>query len=268
MKCFKLTLAIALVAIFLSAVTVEAQTTYYSHGVGNWNDSNTWYTGSCTSGKNGGTYPVSGDTANICASSTVTVSSANGTAVVAVVLIADSGSAILTMEDGGLLRVETSLTVSGSGVCRFNTANTRPNLQAASPSVDLSGTIAFPGTAGGQLTSENSTDYFDVPSGTCTFSGSYGVENDARLYVSGGTLNIENEIEAASGGWFKVSSGTMDFNHITARTITSGADFYVAGGTMRFREDITTDGGFKQTGGTVTVDAGEAFTATGAFVAP
>ncbi len=266
MKCFKLTLAIALGMCLLVGTTAQAGS-FTSTQSGPWNVDATW---------GGAGHPTStADTVTIVSGDIVTVSSADLTAVCGTLTINNAADAILSMEDGGLLKVETSVTVIGDGVFRFNAGDqeTRPNLQATSTSVDLSGTITFPGTAGGRLSEETSGDYFDVPSGTCTFSGTYEVENDARLYVTGGTLNIENKIDAdaanGTGGWFRVDSGTMDFNHLIAVTILSGTDFYVTGGTMRFREGITTtNGGFKQTGGTVTVDAGEAFQADALFVAP
>ncbi len=95
------------------------------------------------------------------------------------------------------------------------------------------------------------------------------VENDGRITTSGGDITFlsSSSVSAGSSGFFEVmaAGASMVFNHQNSVNITARADFNVEAGLMHFKQSMQTDGGFQQSGGTVTVDPGKSFRATGAY---
>lgn len=274
MKCFKLTLAIALSAIFLSAATAEAATTYYSNGTGNWRGENAWQTGSCPEGTPAGAnYPVAGDTAYICDNHTMTV---NGTQALAVLIVNDANDAILNMASGDILIVSGSVTVNGSGVFRFNSSGgTAPIVRANAAGVDLEGPFTMEGSDGG-LFDRTSTYTFDVlVNKTVTFIGAYLATISAPDLEVDGTINANAADVTFSGGFeestslgtFQVShaNSTMRFNQ-TAEVCfddgsSDGANFTISAGVLDIDQSVRTLGDLTFTGGQIEVAAGEVFAA-------
>ncbi len=258
--------AIALGALLVAAAPADAET-YYSRGTGTWNASNAWYTGSCTSGTNDGTYPVAGDTANICSGHTVTVSGADGTAAAAVVDVANSATAILSIESGGVLEVSGSVTVNANGVFRFNagTPNTA-ELKATASGVALDGTFCVTGTGGATLSGSNPTKSFAVgAAATVIFTCGGEVINDTTIVVNGGSLTFGGAV--TNDGTVIVNSGSTTFSSSAANdgtmiangatitfssSVTNDATIIANGGTITFSGAVTNDGTIIANGGTIT----------------
>ena len=269
MKCFKLTLAIALGAFLLATMSAEA--TWYSRQTGNWDDVNTWSTIAPGGAVAANVPQVDGDV-QVCNGHTVTVRTTTNS--VDIVTVNNGG--ILNMESTntptiGILIVQESITVQSTGTFYFNErTDAQPIVRAADLLCELDGTFTMTETQGGLF--DDATGSFEVADGdTVTFVGAYEatisapIEVDGIFKVDGALVTITGDIAAGSAGWFWVNSGTMTL--ADAVNIIAGAHFYVTGGAMVFDEDVVTNGGFKQTGGAVTANTGDSFQATGAFVA-
>ena len=284
MKLFKLTTAIAIAFAAVSYVDGNAaygDTFQTRLSGGDWNINNTWEEWNGNNWVNTGDHPdQTDDVATILSGDTVTVLATDGDAATGTLTINDSGTAILDMQDGGVLEINTALTISGSGVFKFNQASgggaVQPILRATSDLV-ISGTILTVDTKdlGGKIEMD-ANQSVQLSSGT--ISSEFGpivveadFENDSTVTANGGTdgydITFTRAILAGSAGLFQVTDedSEMIFNLNGAATITSGADFNVEDGLMHFKEDVTTDGGYRQIGGKIQADSGDTFTATGAY---
>ncbi len=293
MKLFKLTLAIAVGTFFLVGTTAEAGEVFRTIADGAWNNSDTW---EWVSGdRNNEAYPQDTDEdATIREGDTVHVTSS--TAICGTLTIDGFSDAILSMEDAGVLQVETSVTVTAPGVFRFNAnSGTQPKVRATGVGVDLEGPFSAPGSLGG-LFDRTSTYDFDVLEGeTATFDGPYDVtisapiDVDGTLTCTGGTVSMSAQVDnggtinANAGnvtftgsfittalGTFQVShaSSTMLFNQSAAVCFEDnsgppddGADFTISAGVFDIDQSVRSCGNLSFTGGSIQVAANEAFAA-------
>ena len=282
MKCFKLTLAIALAAIFVSAVTAEALERRSTTG-GRWQDTGTWV---------GGTVPVDGDDVIIEEGHIVTVE--YGTAEVNTIVIRDSTAeddtpGELHLKSGATLAVRVSIDVEDTqavpGVFdSIDTTTTTPIVQASRISSAVTDTLDGPYFCGAALginyTGENSDDAFQLLSGgTMTSTGgkttmSADFENDGLITANGTANNYDIEFDGscalATGcaGKFEVTTANAEMIFTLSGNVAISAadcDFNISAGRMQFSRVVSTTGGYQQTGGTCLVDAGDSFTATGAY---
>jgi len=273
-------LVVALVGSVSGTATYGVTRDLVAVTTGNWrNNTAVWKLASAQGG--GDPYvvqPDSDDNATILTGVEITVDSkATSIAEALTLTVNNSNSAVLSMEDDGELRLENSLTVSGSGVFQFRAGvgETRPILRSAG-SLEINGHIQIVDAAGAEiakLTTEtvkfNSGSLVDSAGGDLVISAN--LENAGRIEAKGGfDVNISGEIDDDSAGHFMATAANSDmtFNHTTAVVIDGGADFQLTGGSMAFNQSVQTNGGYQQTGGTVQVAATKTYTATGAFVAP
>lgn len=97
------------------------------------------------------------------------------------------------------------------------------------------------------------------------------VENNGTIFAAGDSNGDDivflGSINYLSSGLFQVTApnSEMVLGMSSCATISAGADFNVRAGCMRFQQSLTTNGGYKQTGGKIMADAGVTFSATGAF---
>ncbi len=173
--------------------------------------------------------------------------------------VTGSQGASFDQEDSSRFHTQAGFTLtSGSGAVTISAPiENDGTITATNSSITISGDVL-----------SGSTGTFRANGANMTFSGD--VENDGTIDARGGsdlTFNSTSLINAGSSGLFSAGSSSTDmiFNHASAVTITSGADFLITAGRMYFQQDLETDGGFKQTGGTIEADAGEVFKATGAY---
>jgi hypothetical protein len=223
----------------------------------------------------------------------------NGVLTVLGALIVEDGatstkSGKVDMQSGGVLEVSGSITVGADALFEFTAdsgeGRTQPIVRATATGVDLDGTFSGSGSLGGRF-DEDANDYFEIVGSdavlfsfspiyittpircngaTASFTLSGDVENDGTiLATNGGDVEfsgVNSRIDANSSGLFQVTaSSTMWFDMGGDAAITSGADFNISAGLMQFSRQLSTDGGYQQTGGTCLVVANESFTATGAY---
>jgi hypothetical protein len=284
MKVFKLTLTIVAVACFV--VTTAQATSFTSTQSGNWRAGATWGNVGNVEGTH---FPGAGDNATVAAGDTVHVDATSSCANLTVDDVASGNPAVLEMRASGVLEVSSSIsvdtgTVDGQFLFVAN-SGTQPRVVATGPAVALSGTFGGTGTQGGEF-GRTSTHYFDVSSGSAeiscspqyitvpmqcsggTLELSGQLENDQSISANGGDITISGTMHAGSSGLFEVTNGssTLWLCPSCSSSITSGADFHISAGLMRFSQTITTTtGGYQQTGGTCQVDATYSFTAAGAY---
>lgn len=94
--------------------------------------------------------------------------------------------------------------------------------------------------------------------------------NNGTITATGGgdVIFYRGALAVDSLGLFEVVHAESQMIFISnAGTITGGADFNVEAGLMHFKRSVTTNGGYRQTGGTIKVDAGKTFAATGPYPA-
>ena len=177
-----------------------------------------------------------------------------------------SGSTLAT--SGGPLTISAPIENDGSITTGGN------NLVTISGTVKSGSTGTFTAASGHMTVSgnlEDPTATFSATGSTSTMTFSGNVDMDGIIEANGGdvTFNSLCLINNDSIGTFRVTNAnsTMRFDHsdTTAPSLTGDADFQVTAGTMRWSSDLTTAGGYQQTGGTIRADAGVTFTANGAY---
>ena len=177
-----------------------------------------------------------------------------------------SGSTIGSV--GGVLTISSNIENDGSITTASGSAITiSGNVLSGSTGTFTASTAAM--TISGDLVDPTATFSATTNNVTMTFSGD--VDMDGIIEANGGnvTFDTNSVINNDSIGTFRVthSNSTMRFQHSdsTAPSLTGDSDFQLTAGTMRWSSTLTTAGGYQQTGGTLQADAGETFTANGAY---
>jgi len=186
----------------------------------------------------------------------------------------------LNLLGGSLLEVSHELRVADGGTFRFyaDDGETRPILRTTL-ALNIFGHIQIvdpedgDGGAGAEIARTSTTilkfnpgSLVDTEGGNLLISADF--ENDGVIEAGDGwDVSITGQISPNSSGQFMAAAANSDmtFNHTTAVVITGNADFEVTAGSMAFNQSVETNGGFKQTGGAITVAAGKTFKATGAY---
>jgi hypothetical protein len=268
MKLFKLTLTVAIVA-FLSNAAMA--TTWYSTGNNAWSTANSWNTARNGQGTPGN--PAANDEVVIQDGHTVTVSTTT---------VSVTGVSIESGSTGGTLRMESTGATTGqlmvqdyirnNGAFVFNeSTNTRPIVTADNTTCEIRGQFTMTGSQGGQFTDSGSNAFKVRDGDEITFLGSSTAQISAPFEVDG-TLEADganvtfSDVVSAGEGLFRVinEASTVLFASGSSGSLTD-ADFKITDGTLQFSVNITTTGGYQQTGGTCVVDAGATFTASGAY---
>ncbi len=281
MKCFKSTLAIALGAFFLAGTMVQAGEVFQTKATGLWNSGDTW---AWLSGDGDNkVYPQAADeTATILSGHTVNVIGTNGDAICGTLTIDNAADTFLNMQDGGVLKIEDGLTISGSGVFRFNDQGEgTPPILRATGNLEIRGNIQTTSGAdeGGVIDTDTSNDSVRLVSGE--ISCQYGpveiraadFENDGTVTANGTSAGYDITftstcvINNASVGLWQVTHANSDmiFDHddSTVPSLIGDSDFNVSAGRMYFMESLTTAGGYQQTGGKCEAAAAASFMASG-----
>ncbi|MEE8169971.1 MAG: hypothetical protein V3T70_05430 [Phycisphaerae bacterium] len=185
----------------------------------------------------------------------------------------------LELAAGAILRVTNSVCVHPRGAFKFTaTSGTQPTLRATEQGVTLDGLLEVTGSVGGALDRAGNLETVQLLSGgeiRCTggpLTISLPFENDGTVTANGAAdgddiiFNL-SVISNGSTGTFQVTTANSEltFLHSGTPSLTGDADFDVAAGVMLFKSTLTTAGGFRQTGGSLKVDANKTFTATGDF---
>lgn len=256
----------------LGAIDAAKAATITSVGNGRWQDVSTWDNG----------VPAAGDDVIISWGDTVTLQAA--TSEVNSVTIRDSilwsSNGELQLKSGAVLKVRGSIDVKDSlifcgRIDGTDATGATPIIRACNNGTPVTVTLDGPfdlstGPIGITFDSEGRGDGFRLlPGGTIksisTVTIAAPFENDGLVWAESGDLKFTCTIGAGSSGLFKATWGTMVFDLTCAACITSGADFRVGAGVMRFKADVSTNGGYKQTGGAAVVEAGVTFSATGPY---
>jgi hypothetical protein len=272
MKLFKLTLTVAIVALLSNAAMA---TTWYSQGTHDWGTNNAWNTTRNGSGVDGN--PADGDKVVIQDGHTVTIASTTNS--VEGVYIEDGVSGgTINMRSSGNLKVREYITNNAAFIFGEST-NSTPVVTADATSAtacEIRGVFTMSGSKGGQFTiTADSGNSFKVESREeVIFEDAYdidiaaSIENDGIIHASdAGDITFSTEVSNNSTGLFRVThaDAIMKFDMENGAANMTSADFKISAGAMYFHESVQTSGGFQQTGGTVQVDAGKSFTATGAY---
>lgn len=180
-------------------------TTIYSITSGNWGDLSTWSTGSV---------PTSGDNVGISAGHTVTT--ASGTPPYQCINLSVFGLGILNISSdnlniSGSLSNNGTVNITGGNLSIAGTFSNNGNFNSSS------GNTVVTGGAATGITNAATTGTFNVSGGTVTLGPAGGSNrtflNSGTLTVSGtGTLNINGNLNHASGATFNQSGGNINID--------------------------------------------------------
>ncbi len=296
MKLLKLTLAIALGAFLLAAMSAEASSrTLYSNpdpGVtdnGDFDGASTWI----LTDDNSTSYvapPDSTDTAYVREGDTIDVDANSGNLVLHLHVrdISSGTPGILNMEANGLLQVYGSVTVETAeavdGIFQFNAASASPPiLKAYDGTVTLDGPYTVATSQGGVFARHNISTFQLLSGGLITSDSgpitiSAPMDNDGVIRATGTSTSYAITItvapDAGSTGRFESAdndNARMVFGAsagVTWTTSLTGPYLDIRQGGMTFSDTVGDEAGLRILDGFLIVANGEAFTANEVFVAP
>ena len=182
---------------------------YYSRQTGNWNTNTTWSTVTYNNATNLGTFPTTGDIAEIGGGSALTIT-----------VTANAECAFINYQ-GGVNRdftvsINSGITLDVTGTITIpRSGNPRDNLLAVGAGILNAGNIAFTGVG-------NSGQIITISTGTATISGDItSTTATADITFSGaGLLRLGGAMYASTGGSLTPSTGTVEYNGTIAQTIS------------------------------------------------
>jgi len=185
------------------------------------------------------------------------------------------GTGTIDIPAGTSLTVCRALSVSEDGTIQFSGDSGSPGEFVAAANLRMDGTFKVAGSAGGVIQSYaggdvltiSSSGKIEAPDGPLTLSAD--LEMDGTVTADGPhTITVDTYgPRAGSSGTWEVKNASGKIKIAIATTLNSG-QVLISAGIFGCRQDFTTGGGVKLTGGQIKVSYGKTFTASGPYSAP
>ena len=187
------------------------------------------------------------------------------------------GTGTIDIPAGAKLVVTRSLSVSTNGTIQFSGSSGSAGIFEAAASVRMDGKFKVVGSVGGVIQSSQSSDVLTIsasgkieaPDGPLTLTAS--LEMDGTVTADGPyTIRVNGNAPAAgsSGRWEVANGGGKIKIDTTGAVSLNSGQVLISAGIFGCRQDFTTGGGVKLTGGQIKVSYGKTFTASGPYSAP